>query len=865
MADILLPETHYDVIIVGTGMEESILAAALSRAGKRILHLDVHETYGAQYSTLNPNELYEFILNGNNSTNNNNNNSTPRSDDGESSIPLYNPSFSLLKPHLFSNHSFNDSPTYFMNTLNSSLQRRVMIDLCGLHLLYCRGPMVDLLINSGVARNMEFRCLDSIYMFDQEHESNPFKQPIIIYSNNDNANTGHDITDSDQQDDQWKIDCSKLFQMVPTTKGEVFKTKFISLKEKNRLVKFITFCMELPSDLDSSSEETTNTKFKLYKEHENESFELFLKKTQLLGDEENSKLKSIIIHALALLDSANHSQYSIRLVISRVKYFISSLGRFGNGGAFLYPMYGQSELIQVFCRVSAVFGGVYVLRRGIQGHVSMDGDGEDGGWSPICIEWIENEHYEKRLHSSTTTTTAITVAATDIAVPSSNSTTTTTDQSDLTASSATTTVPSSNSTSTTSHHDQNSTVPSIMNHRDDYYSKEKQIIRVQSGVQSFTCDHLIVNRDTLNVHHHHDSSNAKDYHNIKTVIVCDQPLFSSSSNVLAIIPPGTIRIQKTTRSSMNVKDILLSNDDDHFYYEQPFSIYLTQMDYTSCTCPRGKYLITLQTCCCDGSGIMSNNRVVDSLEKNQQQQQLEEELTMLMLEECVKRLFNIRHGVVVSSNSSNSSNSGNSCCSNSSNSGNSSNSSSNIESTKESHREGNATEHSTTTTTTTTTPSTTEPFSMYISYKQHIRSTTHLSEHNHSSSSSSSILYDLMNNKRRIHMCHDASADILQFESGMIEHVKQIFHSIIGHECCEFLPKLPDPNQPSERNEEEEALYDETTKLLGIDKSKIESSTEKNNVSSSDSSISTPTQSGGVSGGSDGVVDGEENSNRVIS
>ena len=37
---------QYDVVLSGTGVAQSILAAALARAGKRVLHIDAHDYYG---------------------------------------------------------------------------------------------------------------------------------------------------------------------------------------------------------------------------------------------------------------------------------------------------------------------------------------------------------------------------------------------------------------------------------------------------------------------------------------------------------------------------------------------------------------------------------------------------------------------------------------------------------------------------------------------------------------------------------------------------------------------------------------------------------------------------------------------------
>ena len=48
----LLGQTDYDVIVLGTGLCESIVAAALSRCGKKVLHLDHRTYYGGCNATL---------------------------------------------------------------------------------------------------------------------------------------------------------------------------------------------------------------------------------------------------------------------------------------------------------------------------------------------------------------------------------------------------------------------------------------------------------------------------------------------------------------------------------------------------------------------------------------------------------------------------------------------------------------------------------------------------------------------------------------------------------------------------------------------------------------------------------------------
>lgn len=48
--------------------------------------------------------------------------------------------------------------------------------------------------------------------------------------------------------------------------------------------------------------------------------------------------------------------------LKTTRSFLQSLGRYGNT-PFIWPLYGVGELPQAFCRMCAVFGGLYCLRK----------------------------------------------------------------------------------------------------------------------------------------------------------------------------------------------------------------------------------------------------------------------------------------------------------------------------------------------------------------------------------------------------------------------------------------------------------------------------------------------------------------------
>ena len=51
-------EKHYDVIVTGTDLTSSLVAAALSRVGKTVLHLDSSDHYGQEWSAM---KLFDIL------------------------------------------------------------------------------------------------------------------------------------------------------------------------------------------------------------------------------------------------------------------------------------------------------------------------------------------------------------------------------------------------------------------------------------------------------------------------------------------------------------------------------------------------------------------------------------------------------------------------------------------------------------------------------------------------------------------------------------------------------------------------------------------------------------------------------------
>ncbi|KAG9289204.1 hypothetical protein G9A89_022513 [Geosiphon pyriformis] len=170
-------------------------------------------------------------------------------------------------------------------------------------LMSCRGELVELLISSGVARYLDFRALGNTFIYLGEEE----------------------------------------FEKVPCSKEDVFTNQTISLVDKRKLMKFLNFAQNY-------------TNFpEIYHGYESKFFNEFLvEKFGIQG-----KLLLVVLYAIALVQSRGDDVKTLE-GLSKTQSYLSSLGRYGNN-AFLVAFYGGSEIIQGFCRVSAVYGGIYML------------------------------------------------------------------------------------------------------------------------------------------------------------------------------------------------------------------------------------------------------------------------------------------------------------------------------------------------------------------------------------------------------------------------------------------------------------------------------------------------------------------------
>ncbi|KAI9194501.1 hypothetical protein LWI28_006592 [Acer negundo] len=312
--------TTFDLIIIGTGLPASLISAASSAAGKSVLHLDPNPFYGSHFSSLSLPDISSFL----------NSHSAPPFNTHDENLTL------TTRP-LFSDVEISN----FAPEILDQHLRKFNLDLSGPRVLFCADKSIDLMLKSGASQYVEFKSIDASFVGDGD---------------------------------------GKLWS-VPDSRATIFKDKTLSLLEKNQLMRFLKL---VQGHLSNNESEESENGMKISAEDLESLFVEFLTKLKL-----PPKIKLIILYAIAMVDyDQENTEVRKGLLktkdgIDRLALYIASVGRFQNAlGALIYPIYGQGELAQAFCRCAAVKGCLYVLRMPV---ISLLKDEDSGSYKGVRL------------------------------------------------------------------------------------------------------------------------------------------------------------------------------------------------------------------------------------------------------------------------------------------------------------------------------------------------------------------------------------------------------------------------------------------------------------------------------------------------
>ncbi|KAF3435088.1 hypothetical protein FNV43_RR22175 [Rhamnella rubrinervis] len=151
---------------------------------------------------------------------------------------------------------------------------------------------------------------------------------------------------------------------VPATDVEALKSTLMGLFEKRRARKFFIYVQDYEEGDPKSHEGLDLNKV---------TARDLIKKYGLEDD-----TVDFIGHALALHSDDSYLDKPAMGFVKKMKLYAESLARFQGGSPYIYPLYGLGELPQAFARLSAVYGGTYMLNKP-ECKVVFDGDGKAVG------------------------------------------------------------------------------------------------------------------------------------------------------------------------------------------------------------------------------------------------------------------------------------------------------------------------------------------------------------------------------------------------------------------------------------------------------------------------------------------------------
>jgi len=261
--DEIAPE--YDVVVLGTGLTECVLSGVLSVKGKKVLHIDRNDHYGAEAASINIEALFKR----------------------------------------YGNYSEGEEPWKKYGRVNDW-----NIDLVP-KLLMSNGELTNILVSTDVTRYLEFKQIAGSYV---------------------------------QQGSGAKATVAK----VPSDAGEALRSPLMGLFEKRRARNFLEWVGGYKEDDPATHKGLTLNACTMKEVYDKFGLE--------------ATTRDFIGHSMALYQTDDYINQKgmAHDAVQRIRLYVNSMARYGKS-PYIYPLYGLGELPQGFARLSAIYGGTYML------------------------------------------------------------------------------------------------------------------------------------------------------------------------------------------------------------------------------------------------------------------------------------------------------------------------------------------------------------------------------------------------------------------------------------------------------------------------------------------------------------------------
>jgi len=266
-------EVRFDCICLGTGLKECVVSGLLSSSKRKVLHLDRHDYYGADTTSVTLKDLYQKHR-------------------GDGSLA----------------GKFGRDKDWCIDLIPK--------------ILMATGKLIKVLIYTDVHRYVEFKQIEGSYVCKRDKAS-------------------------------FKV------SKVPANETEALKSDLLGMLEKRRFKNFLNFVDKFDQDDPTTFGDCG---------HPGQVMMIDLMKKYSLAE----STMDFVGHAIALHTDNSYLYEPYGLTVKKMKLYFDSLMQYGSS-PYLYPMYGLGELPQGFARLSARFGGTYMLRAALQKILMKDG------------------------------------------------------------------------------------------------------------------------------------------------------------------------------------------------------------------------------------------------------------------------------------------------------------------------------------------------------------------------------------------------------------------------------------------------------------------------------------------------------------